>query len=137
VPVAYSSHHAGGPVDKPFWSALWPLIHCMTTHKFGGSDYVRQCPATVSNKQQPDGITYEALKAFWGTLTKPMIACCNEAFTDDSPEPMLPLSQRSGVITLIHKAGGKPLDEVTSGKGKVQASSPLLATLHYVRLAGA
>ena len=39
-----------------------------------------------------DGITYEALKAFWGALAEPLVASCNEAFLDDSPEPMLPVS---------------------------------------------
>jgi hypothetical protein len=61
-----------------------------------------------------DGITYEALKAFWGVLAEPLVACFNEAFLDDSPAPQLTESQRSGVITLIHKGGGKPVDDVAS-----------------------
>ncbi len=61
-----------------------------------------------------DGITYEALKAFWGVLAEPLVDCFNEAYQDTSPEPLLPESQRSGVITLIHKGGGKPVEDVAS-----------------------
>jgi hypothetical protein len=57
-----------------------------------------------------DGMTYEALRAFWPVLGQLLVDNCNEAFTSATEEGlMLTRSQRSGVIQLIHKGGGKPL----------------------------
>jgi hypothetical protein len=61
-----------------------------------------------------DGLTYEAYKAFWGALAQPLADCFNEAFADASAEPLLTPSQRQGVITLLHKGGDKPVDDVAS-----------------------
>jgi hypothetical protein len=61
-----------------------------------------------------DGITYKAMKALWEVLAEPLVECLNEAFSEDCGDPLLTLSQRSGVITLIHKGGGKPDDQVSS-----------------------
>jgi hypothetical protein len=60
-----------------------------------------------------DGLPYEALRAFWSILGPLLVDSCNEALASDTDEGLLlTRSQRSGVIQLIHKGGGKPLDDV-------------------------
>ena len=61
-----------------------------------------------------DGLTYEVYKAFWGVLADPLAECFNEAFADTSEGGGLSDSQRRGVITLLHKGGDKPADQVAS-----------------------
>jgi hypothetical protein len=67
-----------------------------------------------------DGLTYGVYKAFWSVLQQAMAACFNEAFGGlDLPpglaqEARLTVSQRQGIITLLHKGGGKPVDDVAS-----------------------
>ena len=62
-----------------------------------------------------DGLTYEALKAFWSVLGPLLVDSCNEAFASETEEGLLlTRSQRSGVIQLIHKGGGKPVDDITA-----------------------
>jgi hypothetical protein len=62
-----------------------------------------------------DGLTYGVYQAFWGVLGGPLVDCFNEGFSDSSAaEPLLPESQRSGVISLIHKGEGKPREQVAS-----------------------
>lgn len=61
-----------------------------------------------------DGLTYEVYRAFWSALGEPLAECFNEAFADASAAPCLSESQRRGVITLLHKGGDKPPDEVAS-----------------------
>jgi hypothetical protein len=54
------------------------------------------------------------LRAFWSNLGPLLVDSCNEALASDTDEGLLLLtrSQRSGVIQLIHKGGGKPLDDI-------------------------
>ena len=65
-----------------------------------------------------DGLPYEALSrhsmsAFWSILGPLLVESCNGALASDTDEGLLlTRSQRSGVIQLIHKGGGKPLDDV-------------------------
>jgi hypothetical protein len=61
-----------------------------------------------------DGLTYEVFKAFWEELRQPLVDCFNEAFGDAAGGAGLSASQRQGIITLLHKGGGKPVDEVAS-----------------------
>ncbi len=62
-----------------------------------------------------DGLTYEVYRAFWEVLCEPLAECFNEALNDSSgTDACLSPSQRQGVITLLHKGGGKPLDQVAS-----------------------
>jgi hypothetical protein len=64
-----------------------------------------------------DGLTYEALKAFWPVLGALLVSSCtaNEAFSSGTEEGLqLTRSQRSGVIQLIHKGGGKPVDDIAA-----------------------
>jgi hypothetical protein len=62
------------------------------------------------------------LRAFWSILGPLLVDSCNEALASDTDEGLLlTRSQRSGVIQLIHKGGGKPLDDVNGG---LQAHHP-------------
>lgn len=61
-----------------------------------------------------DGLSYEVYKAFWEVLCEPLAECFNEAFAGASAGACLSPSQRQGLITLIHKGGDKPADEVAS-----------------------
>jgi len=62
-----------------------------------------------------DGLTYEVYKALWGVLGQALVDCFNEAFAEGAGgQALLTMSQRSGVITLIHKGEGKPTDEVSA-----------------------
>jgi hypothetical protein len=62
-----------------------------------------------------DGVTYEALRAFWPVLGPLLVDSCNEAFGSDTEDGLLlTRSQRSGVIQLIHKGGGQPVDEIAA-----------------------
>lgn len=78
---------------------------------------LEQALAKVQGGRAPgsDGLTFEVYKGFWGVLAGPLVECFNEAFADDGDlGPQLTLSQRSGVIALIHKGGGKPKDQVAA-----------------------
>jgi hypothetical protein len=61
-----------------------------------------------------DGLTYEVYKAFWEVLGEPLAECFNEAFGDAAAGACLSPSQRQGLITLLHKGGDKPADQVAS-----------------------
>ena len=67
-----------------------------------------------------DGLTYEVYKAFWDVLQQPLADCFNEAFQglelppELAQEVRLTVSQRQGIIVLLYKGGGKPVDEVAS-----------------------
>ena len=67
-----------------------------------------------------DGLTYEVYKALWDVLQQPLADCFNEAFQglglppELAEEVRLTDSQRQGIIVLLHKGGGKPVDEVAS-----------------------
>lgn len=77
---------------------------------------LRRALEGAANGKAPgsDGLTYEVYKAFWAALAQPLADCFNEAFADASAEPLLPPSQRQGIITLLHKGGDKPTDDVAS-----------------------
>ncbi len=62
-----------------------------------------------------DGLPYEALSAFWSILGPLLVDSCNEALASDTDVEGLLLTrsqQRSGVIQLVHKGAGKPLDDI-------------------------
>ena len=62
-----------------------------------------------------DGLPYEVYRVFWEVLGEPLAECFNEAFADAAAGgALLSASQRKGIITLLHKGGGKPVDQVTS-----------------------
>ena len=86
-----------------------------------------------------DGLTYEVYHAFWGALGEPLAACFNEALADPSPDSCLSVSQRQGVIALLHKGGDKPADAVASYRPITLLNSDvkLLARLLVGRMAPA
>ena len=59
-----------------------------------------------------DGLPYEFYSKFWVDVVPMSTAALNEAF--DSPDGMLTLTQRTGVITLLHKSDEKPADLLDS-----------------------
>ena len=61
-----------------------------------------------------DGLTYAVYRTFWAVLAPPLAACFNEAFLEQGDAPALPASQLRGVITLLHKGEGKPLDQLAA-----------------------
>ena len=48
----------------------------------------------------------------WDVLAQPMVDAWNEAFADPCGQRQLCESQRTGIIVLIHKGDGKPLDDL-------------------------
>ena len=53
-----------------------------------------------------DGLTYEFYTAMWEVVGAPLVAAFNYSF--QQPQLRLSEQQRLGLITLIHKGGGKP-----------------------------
>ena len=78
-------------------------------------------------------------KTFWGSLAQPLADCFNEAFSDVAPDPCLTVSQRQGVITLLHKGDGKPLDDIAAYRPitLLNADVKLLARMMVARMAPA
>lgn len=60
-----------------------------------------------------DGLQYEVYRELSDLLLEPLAAACNEALADGS-NAQLPASMRMGIVTLIHKGGGKPADSLSS-----------------------
>ena len=60
-----------------------------------------------------DGLPYEVYIALADILVQPMAAAFNEAFLGGEAGS-LSHSQRTGIITLLHKGEGKPVDELSS-----------------------
>ena len=86
-----------------------------------------------------DGLSFEVYKVFWEALSQPLADCFNEAFSASPDGPLLAASQRQGVITLIHKGGGKPADVVAAYRPitLLNTDVKLLARVMVARLAPA
>ena len=54
-----------------------------------------------------DGLPYEFYHAFWRHLAEPMAAAFNDPFLSPAAHPQLSESNRTGLIVLIYKEGGK------------------------------
>ena len=83
-----------------------------------------------------DGLPYEVYAALWDVLAQPMVDAWNEAFADPTEQPELCVSQRTGVIVLIHKGDGKSVDELDSFRPitLLNADYKLLARVLVARL---
>jgi exonuclease III len=60
-----------------------------------------------------DGLPYEVYIALADILILPMVDAFNEAFQAGGAGNLAP-SQRTGIVTLLHKGEGKPVDELSS-----------------------
>ena len=60
-----------------------------------------------------DGLPYEVYIALADLLILPMVDAFNEAFQAGGAGNLAP-SQRTGIVTLLHKGEGKPVDELSS-----------------------
>mgnify|MGYP000405527981 CR=1 FL=1 len=58
-----------------------------------------------------DGLPYEFYSAFWASIEPLLVAAFNEAYGSQAPDALHPLL--AGLITLLHKGEGKPLDHLT------------------------
>ena len=98
VPVSLHAHIAGPNGDGSISN------ECLLSA-------LRQCPP--GRAPGLDGLAYEVYSTFADTLMPILAEACNEAFSlgDDA---FLPPSQREGVITLLHKGGDKPVDQLSS-----------------------
>ena len=79
-----------------------------------------QCFATAvagaprGKRPGSDGLPYEFYAAFEADVAPLVLAAFQEAFDDAHAPSPLSLSQRTGLITRIHKGGGKPLEDCDS-----------------------
>jgi exonuclease III len=61
-----------------------------------------------------DGLPYEFYHLFWAQLAAPMVAAFNHSFLSGDATPELTESNRTGLIVLVYKGGGKPRDDPDS-----------------------
>ena len=67
--------------------------------------------AAKGKRPGADGLPYEFYSRFWSLLGPVMLACFNEALGAQGEIAPLAPSLNLGLITLIHKGGGKPKDD--------------------------